>query len=177
MNSFASLIGLVHVINPIFESHRLIEECWHEKPAKRPTFREIIKRLESILHHMGHKRQWRVCFSISLSNTHWVLFVCLSDVFLLLHVVFFFSQMRPLTCFQNFEHKKKHNWDLSSHDGSSSGSHLWFFKRLKKPFFCIHSFRFSLGFPKATEFDFVYLLYTEELKKVFVYTKTAFFLF
>ncbi|CAB78897.1 protein kinase-like protein [Arabidopsis thaliana] len=69
----------------------LIEECWHEKPAKRPTFREIIKRLESILHHMGHKRQWR---------------------------------MRPLTCFQNFEHKKKHNWDLSSHDGSSSGSHL-----------------------------------------------------
>jgi hypothetical protein len=48
----------------------LIEECWHEKPAKRPTFREIIKRLESILHHMGHKRQWRVCFSISLSNTH-----------------------------------------------------------------------------------------------------------
>jgi len=122
----------------------LIEECWHEKPAKRPTFREIIKRLESILHHMGHKRQWR---------------------------------MRPLTCFQNFEHKKKHNWDLSSHDGSSSGSHLWFFKRLKKPFFCIHSFRFSLGFPKATEFDFVYLLYTEELKKVFVYTKTAFFLF
>ncbi|WZY68887.1 integrin-linked protein kinase 1 [Brassica rapa] len=69
----------------------LIEECWQDKPAKRPTFREIIKRLESILHHMGHKRQWR---------------------------------MRPLTCFQNFEHKKKHNWDMSSHDGSSSGSHL-----------------------------------------------------
>ncbi|KAJ4881015.1 Integrin-linked protein kinase family [Raphanus sativus] len=69
----------------------LIEECWSDKPAKRPTFRAIIKRLESILHHMGHKRQWR---------------------------------MKPLTCFQKFEHKKKHNSDVSSPDGSSSGSHL-----------------------------------------------------
>lgn len=38
----------------------LIEECWHDNPAKRPTFRQIIKRLESILHHMGHKRHWRM---------------------------------------------------------------------------------------------------------------------
>ncbi|XP_010529228.1 PREDICTED: serine/threonine-protein kinase STY8 [Tarenaya hassleriana] len=68
----------------------LIEECWHDKPAKRPTFRQIIKRLESILHHMGHKRHWR---------------------------------MRPLTCFQNFEHKtRKNNWDLSSRDGSSGST-------------------------------------------------------
>ncbi|KAK7245588.1 hypothetical protein RIF29_40435 [Crotalaria pallida] len=38
----------------------LIEECWNENPAKRPTFRQIIKRLESINNTIGHKRRWKV---------------------------------------------------------------------------------------------------------------------
>ncbi|KAK8664627.1 hypothetical protein V6N13_084405 [Hibiscus sabdariffa] len=38
----------------------LIEDCWNEKPAKRPTFRQIIKRLESILDSFSHKKCWKV---------------------------------------------------------------------------------------------------------------------
>ncbi|XP_044497127.1 integrin-linked protein kinase 1 isoform X2 [Mangifera indica] len=38
----------------------LIEECWNEKPAKRPTFRQIITRLKSINNSIGHKRRWKV---------------------------------------------------------------------------------------------------------------------
>ncbi|KAM5587839.1 hypothetical protein ABKV19_006334 [Rosa sericea] len=38
----------------------LIEECWNEKPAKRPSFRQIILRLESIYNTIGHKRRWKV---------------------------------------------------------------------------------------------------------------------
>lgn len=38
----------------------LIEECWSEKPAKRPTFRQIIRRLESIHNSFGHTSHWKV---------------------------------------------------------------------------------------------------------------------
>ncbi|KAG4960304.1 hypothetical protein AAZX31_13G205600 [Glycine max] len=38
----------------------LIEECWNENPAKRPTFRQIITRLESIYNTISHKRHWKV---------------------------------------------------------------------------------------------------------------------
>ncbi|KAK9267995.1 hypothetical protein L1049_010433 [Liquidambar formosana] len=38
----------------------LIEECWSEKPSKRPTFRQIIARLDSIYSGLGHKRRWKV---------------------------------------------------------------------------------------------------------------------
>ncbi|XP_061351971.1 integrin-linked protein kinase 1 [Gastrolobium bilobum] len=38
----------------------LIEECWNENPAKRPTFRQIITRLESIYNIVGQKRRWKV---------------------------------------------------------------------------------------------------------------------
>ncbi|CAK9152660.1 unnamed protein product [Ilex paraguariensis] len=38
----------------------LIEECWNAKPAKRPTFRQVIPRLESIYNSLGHKRRWKV---------------------------------------------------------------------------------------------------------------------
>ncbi|KDP21162.1 hypothetical protein JCGZ_21633 [Jatropha curcas] len=38
----------------------LIQECWDEIPAKRPTFRQIITRLESIHNSIGHKRRWKV---------------------------------------------------------------------------------------------------------------------
>ncbi|GJS57909.1 integrin-linked protein kinase 1-like protein [Tanacetum coccineum] len=38
----------------------LIEECWHEKPDARPTFREIITRLESTYHSVNRRRRWKV---------------------------------------------------------------------------------------------------------------------
>ncbi|KAL5096967.1 hypothetical protein RYX36_001294 [Vicia faba] len=39
---------------------KLIKECWKENPAKRPTFRQIIKRLESIYKTIGQKGCWKV---------------------------------------------------------------------------------------------------------------------
>ncbi|KAG4971324.1 hypothetical protein JHK84_037396 [Glycine max] len=42
----------------------LIEECWNENPAKRPTFRQIITRLESIYNTISHKRHWKVIISL-----------------------------------------------------------------------------------------------------------------
>ncbi|KAI7746063.1 LOW QUALITY PROTEIN: hypothetical protein M8C21_003739 [Ambrosia artemisiifolia] len=38
----------------------LIEECWHENPAERPTFRKIISRLESIYNSFNRRRRWKV---------------------------------------------------------------------------------------------------------------------
>ncbi|XP_022142233.1 serine/threonine-protein kinase STY17-like [Momordica charantia] len=38
----------------------LIEECWNEMPAMRPTFRQIISQLEFIYNRFGHKRRWKV---------------------------------------------------------------------------------------------------------------------
>uniref|UniRef100_A0A7N0REX4 Protein kinase domain-containing protein n=1 Tax=Kalanchoe fedtschenkoi TaxID=63787 RepID=A0A7N0REX4_KALFE len=38
----------------------LIEACWSEDPLKRPTFRHIIERLESVQISMGVKRGWKV---------------------------------------------------------------------------------------------------------------------
>ncbi|XP_038987080.1 integrin-linked protein kinase 1-like isoform X2 [Phoenix dactylifera] len=38
----------------------LIEQCWSENPADRPTFREIIGRLTIIQAHIAHKRRWKV---------------------------------------------------------------------------------------------------------------------
>lgn len=56
--------------------HRLIQECWHENPAKRPTFRQILTRLDAIQNSIGHKRRWKVsplnlCLGI-LYFTWWV---------------------------------------------------------------------------------------------------------
>lgn len=42
----------------------LIEECWDEKPSKRPTFRQIITRLESIHYSFAHKKHWKVPFFV-----------------------------------------------------------------------------------------------------------------
>ncbi|RZC67513.1 hypothetical protein C5167_011216 [Papaver somniferum] len=36
----------------------LIEECWSEVPANRPTFKQIIEKLNAILKHFDHKRRW-----------------------------------------------------------------------------------------------------------------------
>nr|XP_043622147.1 integrin-linked protein kinase 1-like [Erigeron canadensis] len=38
----------------------LIEECWHENPERRPTFRNIIIRLESIHNSINRRRRWKV---------------------------------------------------------------------------------------------------------------------
>lgn len=38
----------------------LIEQCWSENPADRPTFKEIIERLTNIQNHIAHKRRWKV---------------------------------------------------------------------------------------------------------------------
>ncbi|KAL4204850.1 hypothetical protein AMTRI_Chr01g134220 [Amborella trichopoda] len=37
----------------------LIVECWHENPARRPTFRAIIERLDAIDHHVTQKKHWK----------------------------------------------------------------------------------------------------------------------
>ncbi|OWM73004.1 integrin-linked protein kinase 1 [Punica granatum] len=45
----------------------LIEACWNEKPAKRPSFRTIIEKLEHIHYSLNHKSRWKVqplkCFN------------------------------------------------------------------------------------------------------------------
>ncbi|XP_009596121.1 serine/threonine-protein kinase 12-like [Nicotiana tomentosiformis] len=38
----------------------LIEECWNEKPTKRPSFKQIIPRLESIYKKFDCKNNWKV---------------------------------------------------------------------------------------------------------------------
>ncbi|KAH7651391.1 Non-specific serine/threonine protein kinase protein [Dioscorea alata] len=39
---------------------QLIEECWSENPADRPTFREIIDRLSYIQNQIANKMRWKV---------------------------------------------------------------------------------------------------------------------
>ncbi|KAF5736279.1 Dual specificity protein kinase splA [Tripterygium wilfordii] len=38
----------------------LIEDCWNENPSKRPTFRQIITRLESIHKSLSNRSRWKV---------------------------------------------------------------------------------------------------------------------
>ncbi|CAD5166256.1 unnamed protein product [Musa acuminata subsp. malaccensis] len=38
----------------------LIERCWSQDPAERPTFNEIIDRLSIILNKIGQRRRWKV---------------------------------------------------------------------------------------------------------------------
>ncbi|PIN21363.1 Tyrosine kinase [Handroanthus impetiginosus] len=38
---------------------RLIEDCWDEKPSKRPTFSEIILKLDEVNKHLVHKGRWK----------------------------------------------------------------------------------------------------------------------
>ncbi|EYU31606.1 hypothetical protein ABFS82_13G042000 [Erythranthe guttata] len=38
---------------------QLIEECWDQKPSKRPTFKEIILKLDEMLKHIVAKRRWK----------------------------------------------------------------------------------------------------------------------
>ncbi|XP_076933858.1 serine/threonine-protein kinase 12-like [Bidens hawaiensis] len=47
---------------------QLIEECCHENPSKRPSFRQIIVRLESIYDYVDHKNRYKIqpfkCFGL-----------------------------------------------------------------------------------------------------------------
>ncbi|XP_057797652.1 integrin-linked protein kinase 1-like isoform X2 [Salvia miltiorrhiza] len=38
----------------------LIEECWSDNPADRPTFKQIIPRLDAIYNRFGHRRRWKL---------------------------------------------------------------------------------------------------------------------
>ncbi|XP_057792273.1 integrin-linked protein kinase 1-like [Salvia miltiorrhiza] len=38
---------------------QLIEDCWHEQPSKRPTFKEIIVKLDAINKTLVQKRRWK----------------------------------------------------------------------------------------------------------------------
>lgn len=64
-----------HRVHLIISAYRLIQECWSEKPAKRPTFRQVITRLESIHNSLAHKRRWKV-YTLSLSMCVGVLGWC-----------------------------------------------------------------------------------------------------
>jgi len=44
----------------LFFFHSLIEECWDGEPYQRPTFRQIIERLDKISNHLAQKRCWKV---------------------------------------------------------------------------------------------------------------------
>nr|KYP73372.1 Dual specificity protein kinase pyk1 [Cajanus cajan] len=47
---------------------QLIEECWDELPYRRPTFREIIRRLEDISYHLAQKRHWKIRAPACIQN-------------------------------------------------------------------------------------------------------------
>ncbi|XP_041991976.1 integrin-linked protein kinase 1-like isoform X1 [Salvia splendens] len=40
---------------------RLIEDCWHNQPSKRPTFGEIIVKLDATNKTLVKKRRWKLC--------------------------------------------------------------------------------------------------------------------
>jgi hypothetical protein len=52
-------------------SYRLIEECWHENKAKRPTFRQILTRLDTVHNSMAHKRAERFLLSLNMCVWWW----------------------------------------------------------------------------------------------------------
>lgn len=38
----------------------LIEQCWHENPVERQTFRQVIDRLSAISNYLAQRRRWKV---------------------------------------------------------------------------------------------------------------------
>lgn len=59
-------------------SYRLIEECWSENPARRPTFRQIIPRLETIHSRLDRRSCWKV-----------LPFPCCMLIFFVSHIYYF----------------------------------------------------------------------------------------
>ncbi|XP_010524089.1 PREDICTED: serine/threonine-protein kinase STY17-like isoform X2 [Tarenaya hassleriana] len=44
----------------------LIQDCWDKEPSRRPTFRQIITKLEVISHHLERKNRWKVRLGMCL---------------------------------------------------------------------------------------------------------------
>ncbi|KAL3638279.1 hypothetical protein CASFOL_017650 [Castilleja foliolosa] len=42
-----------------YDLQELIENCWNEKPSNRPTFKEIIQKLDEINKRLVRKRRWK----------------------------------------------------------------------------------------------------------------------
>lgn len=68
------------LIQWLLSLYRLIQECWSENPANRPTFKQIISRLESIHNKFGPRRFWKVNWTepslrrlLMFSAYHWFL--------------------------------------------------------------------------------------------------------
>ncbi|XP_057441301.1 integrin-linked protein kinase 1 [Lotus japonicus] len=47
---------------------QIIEECWDEKPYRRPTFRQIIGRLDDICNRLAQKRRWKALAPSCIGN-------------------------------------------------------------------------------------------------------------
>lgn len=62
---------------------RLIEECWNDKPAIRPSFKQIIPRLESIYKKFDRSKHWKV--KVTTVSVHllcdWCLYVWFFHIF------------------------------------------------------------------------------------------------
>ncbi|XP_054817294.1 integrin-linked protein kinase 1-like [Prosopis cineraria] len=46
----------------------LIEECWDKEPHRRPTFGQIIERLENISNHLAQEKRWEDCTCSCFQN-------------------------------------------------------------------------------------------------------------
>ncbi|RXH67679.1 hypothetical protein DVH24_027826 [Malus domestica] len=57
----------------------LIEECWSEDPFKRPSFKQIIKRLDDINNQFAQKRCWKVTPLTCLQNLESIFMFYSSD--------------------------------------------------------------------------------------------------
>ena len=72
--------------------YRLIQECWSDEPFKRPTFRQIIARLDDINNQLAQNRHWKVwtlCVYLSLFVWAWI-----SSIFLKLVITHYCKEKK-----------------------------------------------------------------------------------